>query len=298
MNPCIKALRLPFLAGSLMPIVIGSAFAFSARCFSFALFLICIVGITGLHLGANLINDYFDARGSDPLNVRVTPFSGGSRVIQEGELTPGSVLLMAILFFALALACGIILVGMGKPLVMVIGLSGLGAGWAYSAPPFQLMSRGWGEALIFLAFGPLITLGTFYVMSGDLSWPAFTLGAPQGFFITGVIWINQFPDYEADQSANKKNLVVRMGPALARYPYCLIIIGAFAMVVVLVGVVELPYTIMLSLFALPPAFKAIKIMWREYLSHEGLIPAQALTVQTLVVHGLLLSLGLVLGRFI
>ena len=298
MNIYLKALRAPFLAGSLVPVIIGAAFALSSKTFSFWLLLLCAVGIAGLHLGANLLNDYFDARGSDPINMRVTPFSGGSRAIQDGELAPRMVLSMAIFFFAIGFTIGIWLICLNRPLVIPIGLLGLGAGWAYSAPPLQLMSRGWGEAVIFFAFGPLVTLGTYYVMSGSLSWPAFAIGVPQGFFITGVIWINQFPDYEADRSANKRNLVVKLRPGYSRHLYCVIMSMAFVFVFFLIGVTGLSYMIMLSFMAFPLALKAMRILWREYLSHTGIIPAQALTIQTLIAHGLLLSIGIALSRFI
>jgi len=298
MNIYLKALRAPFLAGSLVPVIIGAAFALSSKTFSFWLLLLCAVGIIGLHLGANLLNDYFDARGSDPINMRVTPFSGGSRAIQDGELAPRLVLFMALFFFAIGFTIGIWLICLNRPLVIPIGLLGLGAGWAYSAPPLQLMSRGWGEAVIFFAFGPLVTLGTYYVMSGSLSWPAFAIGVPQGFFITGVIWINQFPDYEADRSANKRNLVVKLGPGYSRHLYCVIMSMAFVFVFFLIGVTGLSYMIMLSFMAFPLALKAMRILWREYLSHTGIIPAQALTIQTLIAHGLLLSIGIALSRFI
>ena len=298
MNIYLKALRAPFLAGSLVPVIIGAAYALSSKTFSFWLLLLCAVGIIGLHLGANLLNDYFDARGSDPINMRVTPFSGGSRAIQDGELAPRMVLFMALLFFAIGFTVGIWLICLNRPLVIPIGLLGLGAGWAYSAPPLQLMSRGWGEAVIFFAFGPLVTLGTYYVMSGSLSWPAFAIGVPQGFFITGVIWINQFPDYEADRSANKRNLVVKLGPGYSRHLYCVIMSMAFIFVFVLIGVAGFSYLIMLSFMAFPLALKAMRILWREYLSHTGIIPAQALTIQTLIAHGLLLSIGIALSRFI
>ena len=297
MNIYLKALRAPFLAGSLVPVMIGAAFALSSKTFSFWLLLLCAVGIIGLHLGANLLNDYFDARGSDPINMRVTPFSGGSRAIQDGELAPRLVLFMALFFFAIGFTIGIWLICLNRPLVIPIGLLGLGAGWAYSAPPLQLMSRGWGEAVIFFAFGPLVTLGTYYVMSGSLSWPAFAIGVPQGFFITGVIWINQFPDYEADRSANKRNLVVKLGPGYSRHLYCVIMSMAFVFVFFLIGVTGLSYMIMLSFMAFPLALKAMRILWREYLSHTGIIPAQALTIQTLIAHGLLLSIGIALSRF-
>ncbi len=298
MNIYLKALRAPFLAGSLVPVIIGAAFALSSKTFSFWLLLICAVGIIGLHLGANLLNDYFDARGSDPINMRVTPFSGGSRAIQDGGLAPRMVLFMALFFFAIGFAVGIWLICLNRPLVIPIGLLGLGAGWAYSAPPLQLMSRGWGEAVIFIAFGPLVTLGTYYVMSGSLSWPAFAIGVPQGFFIAGVIWINQFPDYEADRRANKRNLVVKLGPGYSRHLYCVIMSMAFVFVFFLIGVAGFSYLIMLSFMAFPLALRAMRILWREYLSHTGIIPAQALTIQTLIAHGLLLSLGIALSRFI
>ena len=296
MSVYIKALRAPFLAGSLIPVIIGTAFGFVEKSMSFHLFLITALGVSSLHLGANLLNDYYDAKESDPINVRLTPFSGGSRVIQDKKIAPRLILLMALSFFVLGSGAGIWIVCLDRPLVIFIGLLGLLAGWAYSTPPLQLMSKGWGEVLIFFAFGPLITLGTFYVMSGSLSWPAFALGFPQGFFIAGVIWINQFPDYKADRDAAKKNLVVRMGPSVSRYLYCAIMLLPFLIVFFLIGFVGLSYLIMLSFIALPLAFKAIKVLWKEYLSHERIVPAQALTIQTLIAHGLLLSFGLFLSR--
>ena len=298
MTAYIKALRAPFLAGSIVPVIIASAYAVFEKQFMFVPFLITVLGVGALHLGANLINDYYDARGSDPINVHVTPFSGGSRVIQNREITPGVILAMAIGFFGLGLACGIWLALFGRPLALVIGFLGLMAGWAYSAPPLQLMSRGWGEMAIFFAFGPLITLGTYYVMSGHLSWEAFAIGCPHGFLIAEVIWINQFPDYPADKKASKMNLVVRLGPDTSRYLYCLIMLLSFVAVIFLVGVMRSSYLIIIAFISLPLALKSTMILWREYLSHEGLIPAQALTIQTLIAQGLLLSLGLVLSRFV
>ena len=298
MNVYLKALRAPFLVGSLIPVIIGSALAFSENFFSISFFLITALGVAALHLGANLLNDYCDARGSDSINVRLTPFSGGSRVIQNREIAPWTILLMSSFFFAFGLAVGIWLVYLGRPFVIAIGLFGFVAGWAYSAPPLQLMSRGWGEVLIFFAFGPFITLGTYYVMSGSLSWQAFALGFPQGFFIVGVIWINQFPDYQADRETGKKNLVVRWGPDICRYLYCVIMLLAFVVVILLISIVGFSYLIMLSFVALPLAAKAMKILWKEYLSHKEVIPAQALTIQTLIVHGMFLSIGIFLSRFI
>jgi 1,4-dihydroxy-2-naphthoate octaprenyltransferase len=158
------------------------------------------------------------------------------------------------------------------------------------------MNRGWGEALIFFAFGPLVTLGTFYVMSGSVDAWSFLIGIPHGFFITAVIWINEFPDYHADRQAGKRNLVVRLGPRVSRYPYLLMMALPFAVVLGMVFSRPREFVFLGSLLAFPLAFKAMRTLWKEYGSHERIVPAQALTIKALIVHGLLFSLGLILTR--
>ncbi len=285
----LRALRLPFLAGSTVPLITASAFAFQRGSFSPLAFLVALMGVGALHLASNLLNDYHDASGSDPINMRVTPFSGGSRVIQENEIKPDTILALSALFLSIGIACGIWFTLWGRPYVLLIGLGGFLAGWAYSSPPLKLMSRGMGEPLIFLAFGPLITLGTYYVMTDSLSWSAFLLGFPNGFLIMAVIWINEFPDYQADLEANKRNLVVRLGLRKARYFYCAIMVLPFLAIILLIHFIGLPVLAIISLSAFPLAMRAIQVLWRKYLTFRDLIPAQALTIQTLVSAGLLLS---------
>jgi len=296
MKKYVHALRAPFLTGSIAPVIIGTCLAISEGKFSLIPFLVTIIGVSGLHLGANLLNDFYDARGSDPLNIRLTPFSGGSRVIQEKQLNPTNIMTLSVVFFILALGAAIWLVYEGKYLIIPLGLLGLLAGWSYSAPPLQLMSKGWGELAIFFAFGPLVTLGSYYVMTDAFTLTAFMIGFPQGFLITAVIWINQFPDYEADRAAGKKNLVVKLGPGLSRYLYSVIMLMSFAFVIFLISIMGQSYLIMISFISIPLAIKAMIIVFREYLDYEKLIPAQALTINTLIAQGLLLSLGLFLSR--
>ena len=298
MKNYIRALRAPFLSGSLVPVIIGTCYGVVEGHFLFIPFLITLIGVGGLHLGANILNDYYDAKGSDPVNIRLTPFSGGSRVIQDGEVKPIAMLAMSIFFFIIGLAAGIWLAFNDRPLVLLLGALGFFAGWSYSSPPLQLMSRGWGEPVIFFAFGPLVTLGSYYVMAGSLSLGAFALGIPQGFLITGVIWINQFPDYQADKEAGKKNLVVRLGLSLSRYLYCLIMIMSYVSIILLVRPGGFHYLIMLAFISFPLALKAMIITWKKYLLFERLIPAQALTIQTIIGQGILLSISLLVIRLI
>lgn len=297
MKAYLKALRLPFTFGSVVPVLIGAGLAFSRGLWDLPLLGITVLGVVCLHLGANLLNDYYDAKGSDPINVKITPFSGGSRVIQQGEVRAVVVLVMAMAFFLLALLCAVFLVKEGRPLVLLIGGVGLFAGWSYSAPPLQLMMRGWGEVVIFLAFGPIVTLGSYYVIANELSLEAFCVGIAQGFLITAVIWINQFPDYEADKDAGKKNLVVRLGPSKARYLYAMIMLLSYVSIVILARAFTEIYLIMISFASLPLAVRAMVVLWRHYNSYEQIVPAQALTIQVMTAHGLLVTLGLILSRW-
>jgi 1,4-dihydroxy-2-naphthoate octaprenyltransferase len=205
---------------------------------------------------------------------------------------------MSMGFFILGTASGVILALTGRPFVVVIGLMGFLAGYLYSAAPISLMSRGLGEITIFLAFGPLITLGTYYVMTGLLTWGAFALGIPMGFLITAVIWINQFPDYEADRDAGKINCVVRLGRNRSRYIYSFLMLGPYAVVLWWVLTQRHAWPYLAVILTIPLALKAIKILRIHYQTYDEIIPAQALTIQTHLALGLVLTAALVLQKLV
>jgi 1,4-dihydroxy-2-naphthoate octaprenyltransferase len=297
MNIYIQAMRLPFLTGSLTPVLLAAGQAYADGFFIGLDLLLVLLGVGSLQTAANLINDYYDARGSDQVNLHPTPFSGGSRVIPEKRLSPQWVLRTAVFFFAMACAAGFLLIGMGRPYVIAVGLLGLAAGLFYSVDPIKFMSRGLGEVTIFLAFGPLITWGTYYVLSDRLTWPAFFLGVPLGFLITAVIWINQFPDYQADQETGKRNLVVRLGFLPSRWVYLFLMTLPFPFLFFLLGTQGISSLILLSWLALPLALKAIRIFWDHYHTFDQLIPAQALTIQTHLLTGVLMLTGILLSHF-
>lgn len=299
MNVYLQALRLPFLTGSLMPVAVGAALAFWAeRSWDALSFGLTLLGVGALHLGGNLINDYFDAPGSDPINLQLTPFSGGSRVIQNQQMSATTVKLTAYFCFALGIAAGLGLIYLGRPLVGVLGLLGLLAGYCYSASPMQLMSRGLGELTIFFAFGPLITWGTYYVMTGKLKLLGFMAGIPFGFLIAAVIWVNQFPDYEADRAAHKYHLVARLGLAPSRWVYAGLMLAPFICLPVLVEVFWLPDVLFASLLPLPLAVRAVRVLCRHYHTYQEIIPAQALTIQTHFLLGLTMTLALLYAAWL
>jgi len=289
----LRALRLPFLTGSLFPVAVAGALAYREQGTWSPMFLgLTFLGVAALHLGANLLNDYYDSFGSDPLNVHATPFSGGSRVIQNGEMSADTVRFMAFLFLALGCVCGLALIFLGRPWVAVLGTLGLLAGYLYSASPLQLMSTGLGEAVIFAAFGPLVTWGTYYVQTGSLKPVGLAVGLPLAFLITAILWINEFPDLKADAAAGKNQLVVRLGLRNARRVYTALMLAPFASIFILLEVFLLPDLLVAAFVALPLAVRAIRIAWRVPPTEPEFIPAQSLTIQTHVLVGLGMTLAL------
>jgi 1,4-dihydroxy-2-naphthoate octaprenyltransferase len=298
MNTYIQAFRLPFLPGSLVPVLQAGALAYLEGTENLLNLFLVLIGVGALHSAGNLINDYIDTPRSDSLNPNPTPFSGGSRVVLDGRLTASWVFRAAVVCFTLAALIGLYLILNGRPYVALIGLLGLIAGLFYSANPIQFMSRGIGEIIIFFAFGPLITWGTYYVLTGRLTGPAFLLGFPLGFLITAIIWINEFPDYQADKAAGKRNLVVRWGLAPSRYVYILLMILPYPFLVFLFGVMGMPAWILLGWLTLPLALRGIAVLWKEYDNPGKIVPAQAMTIQTHMLLGLLMVTGLLLQRFL
>jgi 1,4-dihydroxy-2-naphthoate octaprenyltransferase len=289
----LRASRLPFLTGSLFPVAAAAALAYvTDQTWNFLCFGLTMLGVAALHLGANLINDYYDSFGSDPLNRNFTPFSGGSRVIQDGRMTPGQVKALAYVLFALGVGCGLSLIYLGRPWVALVGLLGLGAAWCYSASPLQVMSLGLGEFMIFLAFGPLLSWGAYYVQTGKLSLVGAAVSLPLAFLITAIIWINEFPDLEADLAAGKRHLVARLGLKRSRWVYAGLMLAPFVSLFVLIELFHLPDLIIAGLAALPLAVKAVRLIFRTPPTDPEFVSIQALTIQTHFLTGLSLTLAL------
>jgi 1,4-dihydroxy-2-naphthoate octaprenyltransferase len=290
----VSELRAPFLTASFVSIVLGTVIAWTRNnLFNLQYFLLALLAGVFLHLGTNVANDYYDHRsGNDEVNKDfVRPFSGGSRTIQLGLLTPREVISGAILFFGSATAIGLYLAWVRGPLVLALGLIGIFSGLFYTAPPLNWVSRGIGEAMVGLNFGALMTVGSYFVQTQQVSLEPLIASLPVSLLIAAVLYVNEFPDYEADKAVGKKTTVVRLGRKKAAYGYALIVLGAYASVIasLLAGIVP-PYAIV-ALIPLPLAIAAIRHAFRFHSEPFNLVPANATTILTHLLTSLLVSLG-------
>ena len=297
----IVAIRAPFFTASAIPVLVGTALAWNLTGkFSFYKFVLTLVGVPLFNAGTNLANDYYDHKtGNDEINTNLTPFSGGSRVIQNGVVPPKHMLIGSFLFFALGSIIGLYLnaVTPGN-LILFLGIFGFLSGFLYTFTPILIGYRGWGEFLVGLNLGTLAIIGAYYVQAHSLSWAVFWVSLPIGFLVAAILYINQFPDYEADKAVKKRHWVVRLGKKNAVYGYYFLISATYLVIAgsVIFKVVT-PFALV-SFLTLPKAVGAIRILRSNYDRIAELIPAQAKTVQTHLLVGLLLSLGFVIGRVV
>ncbi len=297
----IMATRPPFFTASVVPFLIGTAMAWSwyGR-FSPVDFILTLIGVVALHAGANSSNDYFDwLNGTDRINKTFAfPFTGGSRMIPEGLITPEEMKKVFITSYAISLVAGILLFLRHGLVVLVLGLIGLVSGYFYTATPLFLAGKGIGEFLIGLNFGVLITLGSFYVQTDTVSWKPVAASIPISLLVTLILWINQFQDSEADRQAGKRHLVVRLGLERASRVYAFLLYLSYLSVLVGVAVNALPVWSLLVFITLPLAIRTIRIVRENYNSFQELTPANAGTIKLHLNIGLLIAVSFVIDKLL
>jgi 1,4-dihydroxy-2-naphthoate octaprenyltransferase len=144
-------------------------------------------------------------------------------------------------------------------------------GIVYSAPPFRMVYRGLGEAVVALAFGPLITVGAYYVQTGSFSPAPFYASMPVAFLIAAVLMINEFPDYEADKKAGKNQLVVKLGPDKAVRVYGLIVAFAYASILIGVLLGAMPFPALIGVLTIFQAKKAYNLLCAHHSRAKKLV---------------------------
>lgn len=293
----LAATRPAFLSVTLAGALIGLATA----CFSGAqlsplkAFLTVFFALVA-HAGANVVNDYYDAlNGSDAANTdRLYPFTGGSRFIQNGVLTLAETRYFGYALLAAVIPPGIWLAINSAPGLIVIGIAGLAVAWAYSAPPLQLMSRGWGEGGI-IAGWLLVVLGTDFVQRGAFAALPLVAGLPFALLVAAILYINQFPDLAADRAAGKMTLVVRLGARRAGWGYWLLTMGAYGSLASSILFGYLPPGSAVALLPLLLSLHAGRQLLVHAENPAQLTRAIRQTVAAANLHGVLLAAGLALS---
>ena len=290
------ATRVPFLTATIVPILLGAVVARFDGFSNWWLAMLALLGGSLIHLALNVTNDVADATsGADEANVNPTMFSGGSRMIQYGLVSLQTMKRAAIGLYAAGIAIGLYLAATRGWELLWVGVAGIFLSIFYSAPPLKLVHRGLGEICVAAGFGPIMVLGTYFVVAQRFSFEAFWASLPVALLIMLVLYVNQIPDRTSDAKAGKNTIVVRLSEAAIVRGYALSVIAAYVLIVLGVVLDLMPVWTLLGLLTIPLALQVYKALGPNYNNPYVLMGAMGKNIGLHFTTGLLLIVGYVIA---
>ena len=286
----LMAARPKTLPVGLAPVLVGTALAQAAGVFHPLRFVAALLGALLIQVGANLSNDYSDARRGADTEDRLGPV----RVTAGGLVPPRQVLIATYVTFALAILCGVYLVAVAGWELLLVGAASIVAGVLYTGGPRPYGYEGLGELFVFLFFGIVAVVGSSFVQLERVTWEAFALAVPVGLLAAGVLVVNNVRDVDTDRRAGKRTLAVRLGRERTRTLFAAMVYGAYLVVPVTWLFGPLSAWLLLALLSLPlaaPVVRAVRTKTDGPSLNEALANAGRLELAFCV----LLSAGVLLS---
>lgn len=286
---------------SVVPALFGTALSAVAGGAAFrpGVFVAALLGVVILHSGANILSDAFDLdKGLDRPGM-VTPVTGG---VARGWITPGQARLGAAVFLVSGalIGLGIVAAG-GGAAVLGIGVAGVLVGYLYTLLKYNAL----GDLAVFLNFGPLATAGAWAAQTGSFSWYPFAWGVPSGLIIIAILHANNWRDIASDRAGGISTMAGLLGDKGSMAYYCLLLGAPFLYVAAAVTLsrgwaVPLPWSMLAVFLALPMALDRVKKAGRRAnpASPLDFVILDGATAQLNMVFGLLMTAGLVIGRWL
>ncbi|MBX9923753.1 MAG: 1,4-dihydroxy-2-naphthoate polyprenyltransferase [Rhabdochlamydiaceae bacterium] len=279
----VAASRPKTLPISIGPALTGTLLAFSEGFFHPMLFLMTIATALGLQICANFANDYFDFMKGADTNERKGPL----RVTQAGLVSLDQMKKALMISLTITACLGCCLVWYGGFFMAVLVAISLLCAVLYTGGPFPLAYLGLGDLFVFLFFGPIATLGAYFLQTASFSWDPILLGIGSGMLSVTPLVVNNIRDEQEDFTADKKTLVVRFGKRFGQmeYLFCL----ALGALVPFLFCKQHPFCLISLLFIIPACFSARSVL--TYTDPKELNAVLAKTGQVVLLYHILFCLG-------
>ena len=292
------AARIHTLPAGIAPVILGVGLAAADGMFALYPAVAALIGAVLIQIGTNFANDYSDARRGVDRPDR----AGFTRVTASGMLAPSTVRRAMIIAFAAAILVGTYLVYVGGLPIVIIGLSSILFGYLYTGGPSPYGYRGLGDLFVFVYFGLIAVVGTYYVQAADTLAEPLTIGVPtgtvtpeavlggiaMGALTTAILVINNLRDLEDDRDAGKRTLAVILGTRWTRIEFTALLVAAYLVPVyfVLDGAVA----VAAAYLSLPLAALVLRTVLRTR-EGEAMNRALASTGRLTLVYAVLFALG-------
>ena len=276
----IAGARPKTLAAAIAPVLVGTAFAgYNANTLNF--FLALIVGV-GLQVGVNYANDYSDGiKGTDRDRV------GPMRLVGSGAATPEAVKRAAIIAIAIAGLAGVLLAARSSWLLLILGAFSILAAWTYTGGPKPYGYFALGEVSVFIFFGLVATLGTYFAHVGSISFNVIMASLAMGSLACAILVLNNLRDLDKDRDAGKITLAVKIGDSRTRALYQGLV---FSPLLFAISLVPTSFYFLLAFLALPQIIKVAQSI-RSGAAGAALIPLLERTGRIQIIYALAISLA-------
>jgi 1,4-dihydroxy-2-naphthoate octaprenyltransferase len=281
-------IRAPFLALSVVLVLIGGAVAVGDGVFNGLRFALALVGVILAHVAVNLVNELHDYATGIDRHTRRTAYSGGSGTLQRGDLKPRSVLYVTLAILAVAFLIGIVLTVLaGWQLLIFILLGGFATVFYTS----HLVRWTIGELTAGVCLGTFVVLGTYFCQAETLTAEVVWLSVPPGILTALLLLLNEFPDLEADREGGRRHLVIVLGRESAAVVYTATLIVMYSILVVGVIAKLFPLPVLMALATMPLAAKASLTALRHHNEFEKMAGALGANVGVVLGTDLLIAVA-------
>ncbi len=284
----ILASRPKTLLAALVPVIIGTSIAIYSGKENFLAALIALICSVLIQVGTNFVNDLYDFLSGADNEERKGPV----RVLASNLITTKEMKTAIVIVFSATFILGLYLVHISTYITLLIGLLSIFAGIAYTAGPYPLAYNGLGDVFVFLFFGVIGTVGTYYVQAVEITPLAFWASIPVGALITNILVVNNYRDIEEDRTVGKNTLSVKMGKKFTRYQYLVFVVLSYLVLFVVYFTFKRSIYIFLPFLTIPMAVKLIKMIFTY--QGEQLNKTLELTAKLSAIYGLLFAVGILL----
>ncbi len=294
-NALIGPMRPNFLILTPACVLLGIATAYWSGATLNPLYIVLILtGALMAHISVNALNEYHDFKSGLDLVTEATPFSGGTKTLPNNPTKAHLALISGIVTIVLVACIGIYFLMVRGPWILPVGILGLVIIYTYT----PLLTRSPFLCLIApgLGFGPLMVVGTDFILTGHYSWIAAVASLVPFFLVNDLLLLNQFPDVEPDRQFGRDHLLIRIGrPAGARV-YVLFLILNYLVIIFGCFFEVLPQGALLGLLTLVLAVPVMRGVMRHADDIPNLIPFMVKNVIINITTPVLVALGLFINH--
>jgi 1,4-dihydroxy-2-naphthoate octaprenyltransferase len=252
LNPLLQWLimvRAPVLLMTLCTVLVGLLLALANGPVNILYVAALLVGLTSAHATNNLLNDWIDSRrGIDQDNYFRARY--GVQVLEAGLVSEAKYKGIVLLTALPALLAGAFLVWQCGSEVLALTCAGAFLVVFYTWP---LKHWALGELAVLLAWGPLMTAGSYYVLTATLNWQILLVSLVYGVGPTLVILGKHIDKAAEDNQKGVHTLPVVIGERRARYLSIGLLISQWLLLASLVVFDTYFLPLVICLLALPPA---------------------------------------------